>query len=608
LRYIAEPSIVFCAILRHLLIFGRPVERQLFVIADGTMARQNWVRHDWIFILFAPIAAVPLFGICLINQDRYLDPWFYTAYARMLKPMIDVNGWTYFSIRFPVIGMISLFSHLFGDLTGYIVLRYVIFVLVAISLYNLFFKAFSHPAAIAAVATLLASPLFARIILWDLPPFMAIPTALSGICIWLTPTTHQRLFRAVAGFLFAAAVNSHGFVATTIVCFMLVEFLMDWRASRLSRFAADLVWATFGGIACTAAGIIYYSLVVGPVGLWTFINPMLGAVNIGLAYHSQAQEAASAILRREFPTYLPFVLTAMNGIVLGKNVLSAAIPARIFWFSAIYCAFFLFFHIVAGQNLFGFFFYGSFLFPTVVLQTPVILYTLSRSSRPGFNWAIAAIFTVSLAGIALIHHFVPATLNPLLGSLENTVFGAAVITVLAICLLASGIVVRFATMVIAPLAAALLALLLEIAPLAHSEYRQVFSSKTFRREAAVYLAAIDLIRLVRAYDARSHRIRLWYPRGEVSMYSLSAVLSMSTLQPPHGVYDTGLPVIGERERKVLADADSAYVLLIAGTDEMIEAGLNALQAAGIAFEQKIQTELGADPTFRIKASLVLLQR
>jgi hypothetical protein len=571
------------------------------------MARQNWVPQDWIFILFAPIAAVPLFGICLINQDRYLDPWFYTAYARMLKPMIDVNGWTYFSIRYPVIGMISLFSHLFGDLTGYIVLRYVIFVLVAIPLYNLFFKAFSRPAAIVAVAILVASPLFARIILWDLPPFIAIPAALGGICIWLTPTTHQRLFRAAAGFLFAAAINSHAFVATAIVCFMLVEFLMDWQASKLSRFAADLAWAILGGIACTAVGIIYYSLVVGPIGLWTFINPMLGGVNIGLAYHAQAQEAASAILRREFPTYLPFVLTVMNGIVLGKSVFSAAIPARIFWFSVIYCAFFLVFHIVVGQNLFGFFFYGIFLFPTIVLQTSVILYSLTRSARPGFNWAITAIVTVGLAGIALIHHFMPATLNPLFGSLENTIIGAAVITVLAICLLASGIVVRFTTVVIAPLAAALLALLLEIAPLAHSEYRQVFSMKAFRHEAAVYLAAIDLIRLVRAYDARSHRIRLWYPRGEVSMYSLSAVLSMSTLQPPHGVYDTGLPVISERELKVLADADSAYVLLLARTDEMIETGLNALQAAGTAFEQKIRTELGPDSTLRIKARLVLLQ-
>ena len=60
------------------------------------------LRRDWLFILLAPIAAVPLFGICLINQDRYVDPWLYTGYSRMLKPLVDIYGWRYYGIRFPV--------------------------------------------------------------------------------------------------------------------------------------------------------------------------------------------------------------------------------------------------------------------------------------------------------------------------------------------------------------------------------------------------------------------------------------------------------------------------------------------------------------------------
>src|SRR5262245_15811546 len=164
-------------------------------------------QTDLMLLLLAPLAAVPLFGICLLNQDSYVDPWFYTAYGRMLKEMVATSGWTYYSVRFPVVGSILLFSSIFAEPLGYVLLRYVIYIVAALPLYNLLSRTSGRPAAIAGVLTLLASPLFGRIVLWDWTSFLAIPAALAGICLWLMPSAHRTFYTILAGFLFAAAIN-----------------------------------------------------------------------------------------------------------------------------------------------------------------------------------------------------------------------------------------------------------------------------------------------------------------------------------------------------------------------------------------------------------------
>src|SRR5262249_1120804 len=117
-------------------------------------------QTDLTFLLLAPFAAVPLFGICLLNQDNFVDPWLYTAYGRMLKEMVATSGWTYYSVRFPVVGSISLFSSIFAEPLGYVLLRYFVYVASALPLYYLVSRTNGRPAAIAGVITLLASPLF----------------------------------------------------------------------------------------------------------------------------------------------------------------------------------------------------------------------------------------------------------------------------------------------------------------------------------------------------------------------------------------------------------------------------------------------------------------
>jgi hypothetical protein len=556
-------------------------------------------------LLLLPLIAVPLFGICLVNQDSYLDPWLYTGYGRMLKLLVDIGGWHYYSVRFPVIGMISLFWSVFSEPLGYILLRYFVYVVVAIPLYNLIAKSFSRSAALVAVVTLVTTPLLARIILWDLPPFIATPAALAGICLWLTPTSRRSMHAIAAGFMFAAAINSHLFVATGIAAFLGVQFIIDCCAARSMRFAADLAWACLGGGICMAIGVIYYSLAVHPVGLRTFVEPTVAIMMSGLDYHQQHQESASAIFAREFPSYVPFVVTAINGFVLGRTVFSTGVAARIFWFSAAYCGFYLFFHFVAGRNILGYHFYAGFLFPVIALQIPIIIQGLSQSSRAAIGWSVPISFIAFLVLIPLLNSWVP-TIDYYFRFLQQNSIGvvvvASLIGLVTVVTVAAARVGSFK-----PGAAVALSLFLQIALFSHYAYASTFSAKRAPYEFAVYMAGVDLIELLRQYDAIGHRVRIWYPRGEGSMFSMSFVNLGSTLQPPYGVNETGMPSIGDYERKTLELSDSGYVLLLARTERTVDAGLAALRSTDARFEQVVRTELGSCDEFRIKAVLVSLQ-
>ena len=153
----------------------------------------------------------------------------------------------------------------------------------------------------------------------------------------------------------------------------------------------------------------------------------------------------------------------------------------------------------------------------------------------------------------------------------------------------------------------MVALLLQFTTFTDQFFASIFS-KNSRHEFAVYMASIDLIRILRTYDVPGHRVLIWYPRGDYSLSSLSFLNLGNTLQSPFTAAETGLPVIGDYERKRLNEPASAYVLLMARSDEMIAEGLAALPTAGTTLQEKVRMELGADPGFRVKAILVALRR
>ncbi len=62
----------------------------------------------------------------LFNNLAYRDPWFYSGYGWTLAHHIEIFGWFYYAVRFPVTLPIGWTTDLFGPVAGYIVLRYLI--------------------------------------------------------------------------------------------------------------------------------------------------------------------------------------------------------------------------------------------------------------------------------------------------------------------------------------------------------------------------------------------------------------------------------------------------------------------------------------------------
>src|ERR1700680_3968198 len=105
----------------------------------------------WVVIALSPAIGVLLLRAPLINALPYRDPWFYSGYGWTLAHHVDVFGWFYYAVRFPVILPIAWSTTLFGPVTGYIVLRYLIIVATGVLLYMCAHRFTSRAVSCAAV-------------------------------------------------------------------------------------------------------------------------------------------------------------------------------------------------------------------------------------------------------------------------------------------------------------------------------------------------------------------------------------------------------------------------------------------------------------------------
>ena len=103
----------------------------------------------------------------LFNNLAYRDPWFYSGYGWTLGHHVEIFGWFYYGVRFPVTLPIAWTTNLFGPVVGYVVLRYLILVVTGGVLYACFRRFSSRAVACTAVVLLAMSSFYLRMVLWD---------------------------------------------------------------------------------------------------------------------------------------------------------------------------------------------------------------------------------------------------------------------------------------------------------------------------------------------------------------------------------------------------------------------------------------------------------
>ena len=555
------------------------------------------------FLLLSPVLAWMVLDINLINQASYVDPWFYTGYGQVFERMVQVYGWPYYALRFPVIFLNTVCCSGDDPVLGYGLLRYGLVLVAGVPLYLLASRHFGRAAAACGYLFLFCNALFLRVLLWDLTPFVSVPLAVAGIAIWLLAEQRRWLGRFVAGALFAASINSHVFTITAIGCFLAVDIALALRdAVGRRRLPRDLGAAVAGAVAMVALGTIYYRVRVGAFDPTLLLTTNLTAMQAGTAYVLANGRPLQEWIVSATYVFVPVLLLAA-AVAMWRSVSRSSTELAIVGFLAVYCAFYAIYVYVRGGFLVDQFYYFGHLTIPIYFAVPLVVGLLTRAT--GSVIPVAAAFALGLllpaldfrSDVAPKTTFYTMVIHGLPRLYVFWGLSLALVLLLAIRRLMS---VRFA----ATAAAFALAIAVQIATMAHAAHLGVFDHRFTAKERGVYLAGVQYARFVGQYDAPNQRVYVWLS-DDVNLASVSFTVLGASIHLP---FDTPrMPTIGKREEARLVAPELRYVMLLATKPEDITLGKAALTQAGIGF-RPVETRNLGDAGYSAIADLVEIVR
>jgi hypothetical protein len=568
---------------------------------EPTTARARLRWFDAAFLLASPLLAWLVFDINLINQDTYVDPWFYTGYGQSFEKMVEVYRWPYYALRFPVIFLNTLCCSGDAPVAGYSLLRYALVLLAGVPLFILAQRHFGRVAAICSYLFLFCNALFLRVILWDLTPFVSIPAALAGICIWLLSEKWRLTGRFVAGALFAASINAHIFTLTAIGCFVAVDSAMSLgSAESRRRLVRELTAAILGAVAMIALGTIYYIVRIGVFDPRMLFSVNLFALRAGSSYVAANTRPFLVWIVGATYVCVPVMLLAAT-IAMRRAMARSRAERVIVGFLAVYCAFYAVYCYFRGGFILHTFYYFGHLTIAVYLIVPVVVGLLVRLTGLARSIAVAFVLGLLLPVVALRVEIERASgfFNTIITGLPRLEVFAAV-SLLLVLLLA----VKRLPRLLLPVVVALLAFSVQLATLADPAHRIVFDYRVSARERGVYLTGVEYIRFVAQYDTAARRVLVW-STNDLSLGSVTFTMLGDSIHAPF----TGvrMPTIGERERERLALPQLRYVMMLAIRPEDLAGGKVALEHAGIRF-RPVETRRLGDSGYSAVAELVEIVR
>jgi hypothetical protein len=467
-----------------------------------------------VVVLLAPAVGVLVVRTPLMNNLPYRDPWFYSGYAWTLVHHVEIFGWFYYSVRFPVILPIRWSTDIFGPVTGYIVLRYLLLAGTGAVLYACFRRFASVAVSCSAVAMLAMSSFYLRMVLWDYTSFVAVPCSIAGVAVWFMASTRGRvLWRFVlAGALLGAAVFANALSASVVAALLLIEGLAVPRRgfSELLRLGARCAAAVVGALAVFSGGYLAYRAYLGPFRLSDLVSPTVEFVRQNNQLAAPLQRPVSEFLRNEPRIYAPVLLSIALVIVLGRRFVADDLPARLAQFSVAYVALLWLYRFAVTSSVLETWWAYNMTAVSTAFGLPLVAHGLSvRSVRP---WKLV-LLAGALLGTALTSFVVrTADVRTVIASnyvkshlwLLVLILGAAVAVTLALRLpwssaraaAASGFFAIFAAISLIP-----------------ATYIGINEPGEFvpdsRAEYLGYRAAYDMSKLLQGRDQPSSRILLW---------------------------------------------------------------------------------------------------
>jgi hypothetical protein len=571
----------------------------------GPMVRTSTLRVSSLiaFILLAPVAAVALFDINLINRDGTVDPWIYTGYGQNFRLLHTVFGWTYYSARFPVMFLNSVFPGSIGAVAGYILLRYVILLACGVPLFLWSRQRFGTWIAAAAYLFLFCNPLLPRVILWDLTTFVSVPMALAGVCVWHLEVRGRAVARVLAGFLFCASIASHAFTGTAILVFFLVELFHRLAKRELRALILfDVLAPGLGAAICLALGILFYYAETGPFDPSIIFSLTIAAAKAGNTYATLHSANSFAWLASEYNVYVPYLLVLASMTGLGRAMLSGSSEARVVWFGLVYALAYAIYQFVFHAFVLEIYTYFAHLTIVAYLLFPLCLAIVARRLAVSSAGFVVASAIAMLLLFPLLNRFAPTSIDAIEAAMRGSVAAAVVSGVMGVM---CSTLVRLRLQTVSALASAVaLVGLVQLFCFVSYGHRIIFAASVQhqRHELGLYRAAIEMVQTFGAFAKPDAKVILWFPNDESSLMWIAAAVLEYTLQPQYEPH-AGTPNIGAFERARLRIPGLRYILMLSNSEAVLENGVGALQKEGIAVRHVLRREVG-DDAFRTRLEML----
>lgn len=465
-------------------------------------------------VLLSPLVGVLVLRAPLMNNLTYRDPWFYAGYGWTLEHHIEIFGWFYYSVRFPVTLPIRWFTDLFGPVTGAVLLRYVILTATGAVLYACVRRFASVAVASASVVFLAINPFYMRTVLWDYT-YVALPCAIAGVALWFMASTRGRLFWAfvASGALYGAAVFANAFSVVFAAPLLLIEAIAALRRGprEIGRLAVRCAAAGLGIALMFLAGYVSYRAYLGDISPKDLITPTTDFARSNDQFSSPFQRPPSEFLDGEPRIYAPVLLAAATLVLFGRLFAKDTLRARIAQYAVGYIAVLWVYRFSVTSAAIETWWAYNTTAATMAFAVPVILDELERTTgRRRFRAVLAGLLGGAAITTLLIRN-ANASAVRLYEELRDN--GPAVLALLA---LATALVIATKLLRSVPVrGAAACAFFALVAAISLTPARHIGIGQTGefaphgRSELWGYQAAYDMAKLLEETDQPDSRTLLW---------------------------------------------------------------------------------------------------
>jgi hypothetical protein len=468
----------------------------------------------------AVVVGAPLLGLLclrapLINALAYRDPWFYSGYGWALEHHVEIFGWFYYTVRFPVVLPIAWSTAVLGPVLGYLALRCVLLVGVDWLMYACI-RRFSSPAvAIASILLLNLNPFYLRLILWDYTSFIALPCSIAGAALWLM-ATRERAFAPlfVSGALLGAAVFANALSGVIVAPLLLVEALAAGRRGLpgIGWAAARVASAMLGVAVVFLLGYLGYRTALGSYSPRDLIDPTLHFLRSTDQAVAPLQRPPSEWLVQEARIWAPVLLCLATLLVLGREVFRDDLRARFAQFAVAYTATLWLYRFTATSAVIETWWAYSMTAATMAFALPVVLDALGR--RTADRSLQRALVASAVIAVALTDLLVRNATSAALRLYQEMSYRGGVIVIVVMAGIVAAITMRFLrdargrTLGVSAFFATFAVL-----SLAPARYIGINKTGEFgpdgKAELASYRAAYDMTRLLKQDDQPTARALIW---------------------------------------------------------------------------------------------------